>query len=169
MDYGRLFNIAVQSRGRYRSETGDSRTYPRRPRRDLRAGVLGISYGGFTSIRASHDPHPALKAVSPQATCADMFIGDDWHHNGAFRLEYAFNWIARVEGAAGLSVGAVSHSDHAAGTEVGRGGLGYEGSPVARSKLPAQPIRGCASMGLLWSYNKTPQGVVRQPQARMPP
>ena len=28
-----------------------------------------------------------------------MFIGDDWHHNGAFRLEYAFNWIARVEGA----------------------------------------------------------------------
>ena len=64
-----------------------------------RAGILGISYGGFTSIRASHDPHPALKAASPQATCADMFIGDDWHHNGAFRLEYAFNWIARVEGA----------------------------------------------------------------------
>ncbi len=64
-----------------------------------RAGILGISYGGFTSIRASHDPHPALRAASPQATCADMFIGDDWHHNGAFRLEYAFNWIARVEGA----------------------------------------------------------------------
>ena len=69
------------------------------PESNGRAGILGISYGGFTSIRASHDPHPALKAASPQATCADMFIGDDWHHNGAFRLEYAFNWIARVEGA----------------------------------------------------------------------
>ena len=22
-----------------------------------------------------------------------MFIGDDWHHNGAFRLTYAFAWL----------------------------------------------------------------------------
>jgi hypothetical protein len=43
------------------------------------------------------DPHPALKAASPQATCADMFIGDDFHHNGAFRLDYAFSWIASME------------------------------------------------------------------------
>ena len=33
--------------------------------------------------RALVDPHPALEAASPQATCADMFVGDDWHHNGA--------------------------------------------------------------------------------------
>ena len=31
------------------------------------------------------DPHPALKAVSPQASPADMLLGDDFHHNGAFR------------------------------------------------------------------------------------
>ncbi len=62
-----------------------------------RVGTLGISYGGFLTTRALVDPHPALKAASPQATCADMFIGDDWHHNGAFRLEYAFGWISAME------------------------------------------------------------------------
>ena len=25
---------------------------------------------------------------------SDMFIGDDFHHNGAFRLMYAFSWLA---------------------------------------------------------------------------
>ncbi len=55
-----------------------------------RVGTLGISYGGFLSTRAMLDPHPALRAVSPQATCADLFIGDDFFHNGAFRLSYAF-------------------------------------------------------------------------------
>jgi putative CocE/NonD family hydrolase len=48
------------------------------------------------------DAHPALKASSPQASPSDMFIGDDWHHNGAFRLMYAFSWLsgnARLRGA----------------------------------------------------------------------
>jgi len=62
-----------------------------------RVGTLGISYGGYLTTRALVNPHPALKATSPQATCADMFIGDDWHHNGAFRLEYAFDWIMFME------------------------------------------------------------------------
>ena len=62
-----------------------------------RVGTLGISYGGFLTTRALIDPHPALRAASPQATCADMFIGDDWHHNGAFRLWYAFGWISAME------------------------------------------------------------------------
>jgi uncharacterized protein len=62
-----------------------------------KVGTLGISYGGFLVTRALVDPHPALKAASPQATCADMFVGDDWHHNGAFRLSYSFDWIAAME------------------------------------------------------------------------
>ena len=38
--------------------------------------------------------HPAMKASSPQASPADMWIGDDFHHNGAFRLMYTFGWLA---------------------------------------------------------------------------
>ncbi len=43
------------------------------------------------------DPHPALKAASPQASPADMFLGDDFHHNGAFRLSYGFEYVAMME------------------------------------------------------------------------
>ena len=39
-------------------------------------------------------PHPALKAVSEQASPDDMFLGDDFHHNGAFRLSYGFEYAA---------------------------------------------------------------------------
>jgi putative CocE/NonD family hydrolase len=67
------------------------------PTSNGRVGILGISYGGFTSMRAMLEPHPALRALSPQATCADMFVGDDWHHNGAFRLDYAFRWVSGME------------------------------------------------------------------------
>ena len=67
------------------------------PGNNGRVGTWGISYGGFLSTRAMVDPHPALAAVSPQATCADMFIGDDFHHNGAFRLSYAYEAAERFE------------------------------------------------------------------------
>ena len=47
-------------------------------------GVFGTSYPGFYSTEAALSNHPALKAVSPQAPVTDWFIGDDFHHNGAF-------------------------------------------------------------------------------------
>ena len=62
-----------------------------------KAGIYGISYPGLTSLQASVDPHPALKVSSPQASPADMFLGDDFHHNGAFRLSYAFEYAYLVE------------------------------------------------------------------------
>jgi putative CocE/NonD family hydrolase len=62
-----------------------------------RVGMLGISYGGWLTVMAMLDPHPALKAVSPQASPADMFLGDDFHHNGAFRLSYGFEYVALME------------------------------------------------------------------------
>ncbi|MFN2458860.1 MAG: CocE/NonD family hydrolase, partial [Chitinophagaceae bacterium] len=37
-----------------------------------KAGVFGISYPGYLALDASVDPHPALKASSPQASPADM-------------------------------------------------------------------------------------------------
>jgi putative CocE/NonD family hydrolase len=60
-------------------------------------GLLGISYGGWLTVMGMLDPHPALKAVSPQASPADMFLGDDFHHNGAFRLSYGFEYVAMME------------------------------------------------------------------------
>ncbi|MCF6408009.1 CocE/NonD family hydrolase [Chitinophaga filiformis] len=53
-------------------------------------GVMGISYPGFYSTMAALSGHPALKAVSPQAPVTDWFIGDDFHHNGAFFITDAF-------------------------------------------------------------------------------
>ncbi len=62
-----------------------------------RVGMLGISYPGWLTVMALIDPHPALKAASPQAPPADMFLGDDFHHNGAFRLSYGFEYVAMLE------------------------------------------------------------------------
>ena len=59
--------------------------------------MYGISYDGWTTIIAASDPHPALKAVSEQATPSDMFMNDDLHHNGAFRLSYAFEYAFMEE------------------------------------------------------------------------
>jgi putative CocE/NonD family hydrolase len=57
-----------------------------------RVGIWGISYPGFYAATALMDPHPALKAASPQAPIADWFIGDDDHHNGAFFLFDCFSF-----------------------------------------------------------------------------
>jgi uncharacterized protein len=67
------------------------------PNNNGRVGELGISYDGWTTVMTMLDPHPALKAVSPQASPVDMFIGDDFHHNGAFRLSYGFEYATMME------------------------------------------------------------------------
>ena len=62
-----------------------------------RVGMLGVSYDGWTTAMGMLGAHPALKAVSPQASPADMFLGDDFHHNGAFRLSYGFEYAWLTE------------------------------------------------------------------------
>jgi uncharacterized protein len=57
-----------------------------------RVGVFGISYPGFYASMAALSGHPALKAVSPQAPVTDWFMGDDFHHNGAFCIMDGFNF-----------------------------------------------------------------------------
>jgi hypothetical protein len=54
------------------------------PNNNGNVGVFGISYPGFYSTMAAASGHPALKAVSPQAPVTEWFLGDDFHHNGAF-------------------------------------------------------------------------------------
>lgn len=62
-----------------------------------RIGVLGLSYGGWTTVMAMVAPHPAMRAFSPQAAPSDMFIHDDFGHNGALRLASAFGYAALME------------------------------------------------------------------------
>ena len=62
------------------------------PNNNGNVGVFGTSYPGFYANMAAHSNHPAIKAVSPQAPVSEWFIGDDFHHNGAFMLLDAFNF-----------------------------------------------------------------------------
>ncbi|HLP73083.1 MAG TPA: CocE/NonD family hydrolase [Bacteroidales bacterium] len=55
-------------------------------------GIFGISYPGFYSTMGIIGAHPAVKAVSPQAPVTAWFIGDDFHHNGAFFLLDCFEF-----------------------------------------------------------------------------
>lgn len=69
------------------------------PNNNRRVGLWGISYpGGYAALGAINS-HPALKAASPQAPTSDWFIGDDFHHNGAFFLQDAFNFYGGGFGA----------------------------------------------------------------------
>lgn len=60
-------------------------------------GLWGISYPGFYAAASVIDTHPAVKASSPQAPIGDWFIGDDFHHNGAFFLQDAFRFFYRFD------------------------------------------------------------------------
>jgi putative CocE/NonD family hydrolase len=57
-----------------------------------RAGIFGISYPGFYATMGIINAHPAVKAVSPQAPVTAWFMGDDFHHNGAFFMQDCFSF-----------------------------------------------------------------------------
>jgi putative CocE/NonD family hydrolase len=59
--------------------------------------IWGTSYPGWTTAMALLDPHPALKCASERAAMGDLFLNDDFHHNGAFRLSYGFEYTAGLE------------------------------------------------------------------------
>jgi putative CocE/NonD family hydrolase len=67
------------------------------PNNNGKVGIAGTSYGAWLSVMGMLDPHPALKAVVQQASPADMWLGDDFHHNGAFRLSYGFEYAYMME------------------------------------------------------------------------
>ncbi len=58
-----------------------------------KVGIFGISYPGFYTAASIIDTHPAIKAASPQAPMGDIYIGDDFHHNGAFFMLDAFRFF----------------------------------------------------------------------------
>jgi uncharacterized protein len=67
------------------------------PENNGRVGVMGISYPGFLAAMAGVDPHAAVKAVSPQAPMTDVWRGDDFFHNGAFRQSYGYDYVMGME------------------------------------------------------------------------
>ena len=67
------------------------------PNNNGRVGTAGISYGGFLAAMAMVNPHPALKAASEQACMGDTWLGDDFFHNGAFRLSYGYEYATEME------------------------------------------------------------------------
>lgn len=67
------------------------------PKNNGRVGIKGISYDGWLSTMALVEPHPALKADSPQAPVADFWLGDDFFHNGAFRQSYGHEYVKSLE------------------------------------------------------------------------
>ena len=67
------------------------------PGNNGRVGVAGVSYDGFLAIMAGIDANPAVKAISPQAPMTDVWLGDDFFHNGAFRESYGFDYVQQME------------------------------------------------------------------------
>jgi len=59
-----------------------------------RVAQYGVSYLGFYTTMGILSGHPALVAASPQAPVTDWFIGDDFHHNGAFFLMDGFGFMS---------------------------------------------------------------------------
>jgi uncharacterized protein len=62
------------------------------PNNNGKVGMYGVSYDGLTSALALLHPHPALKAISEQASPADQWMNDDTHRYGALREAYAFEY-----------------------------------------------------------------------------
>ena len=55
------------------------------PESDQRVGIIGGSYDGALALSAALNAHPNLKAFVAINPMVDVWKGDDWFHNGAFR------------------------------------------------------------------------------------
>ncbi|WP_431258801.1 CocE/NonD family hydrolase [Roseateles chitinivorans] len=115
------------------------------PESNGKVGVIGSSYLGFTTLMAEIDPHPALKAAVAMSPQVDAWIGDDYFHNGAFRvgsLDYVVSQ-STGKGAAGAAIARGTGDDFTAYLEAGSSGdfarrWGVDRFPYAR-KLMENP------------------------------
>jgi putative CocE/NonD family hydrolase len=73
-------------------------------RNNGRVGVFGVSYDGWLAAVATIEPHPALKASSPQAPMTDAYLGDDFFHNGAFRQSMSHEYVKMMETSKGKTL-----------------------------------------------------------------
>ena len=101
MSEGEFVDVRPEDGGKYHpndidesTDTWDTIDYLVKhvPGNNGQVGMWGISYPGFYTACGGIDSHPALKAISPQAPVSEWFKGDDFHHNGAFFLQDAFDF-----------------------------------------------------------------------------
>jgi putative CocE/NonD family hydrolase len=57
-----------------------------------KVGMFGVSYDGLTTALTLLHPHPALMAISEQASPVDQWMNDDDHRYGALRESYDFEY-----------------------------------------------------------------------------
>jgi len=62
------------------------------PNNNGKVGIYGISYDGLTTALTLLHPHPAVKAISEQASPVDQWMNDDDHRYGALRESYTFEY-----------------------------------------------------------------------------
>jgi putative CocE/NonD family hydrolase len=62
------------------------------PGNNGKVGMFGVSYDGLTTALTLLHPHPALKAISEQASPVDQWMNDDFHRYGALRESYAIEY-----------------------------------------------------------------------------
>jgi len=62
------------------------------PKNNGNVGMYGVSYDGLTTALTLLHPHPALKAISEQASPVDQWMNDDDHRYGALRESYDFEY-----------------------------------------------------------------------------
>src|SRR3954451_10474990 len=99
-------------------------------------GTIGTSYDGFTALMSLVDPHPALKASVPINPMVDVWKGDDWFHNGAFRQEmisYIYGQTATRKSDEDWFSG--TYDDYSA--FLSHGSIGDYGRAMGMDQLPA--------------------------------
>jgi uncharacterized protein len=62
------------------------------PNNNGKVGMYGVSYDGLTTALTLLHPHPALNAISEQASPVDQWMNDDDHRYGALRESYDFEY-----------------------------------------------------------------------------
>jgi putative CocE/NonD family hydrolase len=105
------------------------------PESNGRVGSIGTSYDGFTALMTLVNPHPALKASVPINPMVDVWKGDDWFHNGAFRQEmisYVYSQTATKKSDEDWFAGA--YDDYA--TYLRYGSAGAYGQAMGMEQLP---------------------------------
>ena len=94
------------------------------PESNGHVGTIGSSYLGFLTLATEINPHPALKAAVPESPMVDGWRGDDWFHNGAFRvgsLDFALSQ-STGKADAGVSIPHGSGDDYTRYLEAGSAG-----------------------------------------------